>query len=645
MKTTNPRIKQRKPLTHDEMSAFTVNADNIDDVIAGITRREKDPTLIVVDLFCGAGGTSTGFEMTDGDALVIACVNHDYMAIKSHWKNYPHIAHFEEDIRTLNLAPLVKLLDYHRILYPNAKVVLWASLECTNFSKAKGGQPRDADSRTLADHLDRYILALNPDYLQIENVVEFMSWGPLDEKGKPVSRKNGSDFMRWCNEINALGYYNEWREMNSADYGAYTSRNRLFGCFAKHGLPISWPESTHGKSRKSKAVSQKSLYDMKELKPWKAVKEVLDFEDEGKSIFDRKTPLSEKTLERIYAGLVKYVAGGKESFILKYNSTSQKGVHYPPSVDDPCPVIAAQNRLGVTFISKYYSGKPDGKNISTDGPAGTITCVDSQALVNASFITQRNSGEPEGRVVDIEGPARTLTGTGGNQDIVNASFLHAYYGNGDNNHSVNAPAPTLGTRDTAAVIQPCFVLRDYTGWGNHSSVEQPIGTLLTTPKANLVTCQPFIMNTGFSNAPTSIDAPLNVITANRKYQYIINPSHGGHSTSIDAPCPVVIARQDKAPLYLVVSEQGDIAIRYEESDSECMMKIKEFMVLYRIVDIKMRMLKVLELLRIQGFPAGYILEGSQQDQKKFIGNSVVPHVVKCWASAMVTKIESHKQAA
>src|SRR5690606_38778064 len=205
-------------------------------------------------------------------------------------------------------------IEKYRLMYPNAKIVLWASLECTNFSKAKGGQPRDADSRTLADHLDRYVIALNPDYIQIENVVEFMSWGPLDEKGKPVSRRSGSDWMRWRKHLNSFGYRDEWQEMNSADFGAYTSRNRLFGCFAKEGLPIVWPEPTH-----SKKVESADLFGSG-LKKWKAVKDVLDFDDQGISIFKRKKPLSPKTLERIYAGLIKYVAGGNESYLVRYNS-------------------------------------------------------------------------------------------------------------------------------------------------------------------------------------------------------------------------------------------------------------------------------------------------------------------------------------
>lgn len=583
-----------------ELSEYLVGNHNIDEVISQNTKAKKEPKLLVVDLFCGAGGTSTGFEMTNGDAMVIACVNHDKLAIRSHWENHKHVVHFEEDIRTLDLAPLVKLVAYYRKLYPKAMLSVWASLECTNFSKAKGGQPRDADSRTLADHLDRYIRALNPDYLQIENVVEFMSWGPLDEKGKPLSKKNGCDFMRWCNYIDSMGYYNEWREMNSADFGAYTSRNRLFGCFAKHGLPINWPKPTHGKVKKGKkAAAQATFFDMQELKPWKAVRHVLDLQDEGVSIFDRKKPLSDRTLDRIYAGLVKFVAGGKDAFMVKYNSTSAKGVHHPPSIDEPCPVIATQNRLGVAFITKYFSGRPEGKVISVEEPAGTLTTVDHQALVSTSFIQK-------------------------------------YHGNGDNLHSVDAPCPTLATKDQVAVVttEP-FMMRSFSNGDNTTSINSPIGAFTSKPKEFIVTPEPFVMNTNYTNNPTSMDEPMPTITANRKWQYIVNPSHGGNSSSIDAPAPVLIARQDKSPLYLMVSECGQVAIQVNEGDSESMVKIKEFMLLYGLSDIKMRMLKVSEMLRIQGFPSEYVLIGSQEKQKKFIGNSVVPHVVHAWAVAMM----------
>lgn len=259
--------------------------------------------LLYVDLFCGAGGTSTGVNSAriNGErcAKVIACVNHDANAIASHASNHPEALHFTEDIRTLNLKPLLERVTQECLENPNAKLVLWASLECTNFSKAKGGQPRDADSRTLAEHLFRYIEALKPDYIQIENVEEFMSWGEIDENGHPISSDKGKSYLRWVNNVKSYGYDFQHRILNSANFGAYTSRKRFFGIFAKVGLPIVFPKPTHSKSDAS-------------MKPLMPVKEVLDLEDYGNSIF-REKPLAERTLERIYAGLIKFIAGGKES--------------------------------------------------------------------------------------------------------------------------------------------------------------------------------------------------------------------------------------------------------------------------------------------------------------------------------------------
>lgn len=565
-----------------------------------ITWRDTHPELLIVDLFCGAGGTTTGFAQVTG-AQVIACVNHDPLAIKSHWLNHPEVVHFEEDIRTLNLSPLISLVKLYRKMYPNAKLILWASLECTNFSKAKGGQPRDADSRTLADHLHRYILALNPDYIQIENVVEFKSWGPLDENGKPLSRNAGEDWVRWCKEIDAHGYRNEWKEMNSADYGAYTSRNRLFGVFARPNMPIVWPAPTHTK---------KPHIDPSLLK-WKPVKEVLDFADQGNSIFNRKKPLSDNTLERIYAGLIKYVAKGDAS-----------------------------------FISKYYSGKPAGKNVSVDGPAGTVTCVNGQALVQTEFLLKYNSKSKKGKHIppSVDAPCPTIA-TQVRLGLVRPEFLTHYYGSGGQHSSIENPAPVIPTRARTAMIKPEFFIdKQFTGYRNNQSIEVPAGTIMTNDKHSLVRAEPFIMRTSYSNQPTSIDEPAPTILASRKHHYLLNPSHGGHTVDIDRPCPVIIARQDKAPLYFIEAEEGSFKIAVNEGDSEVMIRIKQFMAAFGLVDIKMRMLKVCELLRIQGFPPGYRLEGNQADRKKFIGNSVVPHVVRCWGEAMCISIRSQSKA-
>lgn len=231
--------------------------------------------LLYIDLFCGAGGTSTGVEDARYAgvecAKVIACVNHDANAIASHMANHPEALHFTEDIRTMELSPLVAHVRDMKEIYPEALIVLWASLECTNFSKAKGGQPRDADSRTLAEHLFRYIEAIAPDYIQIENVEEFMSWGDMDEYGKPLSKDRGRCYELWKRNVMKYGYNFDWRILNAANYGAYTTRKRFFGIFAKYGLPIVFPEPTHCKEGKTDMFGR--------FEKWKPVKEVLDFSD------------------------------------------------------------------------------------------------------------------------------------------------------------------------------------------------------------------------------------------------------------------------------------------------------------------------------------------------------------------------------
>lgn len=555
--------------------------------------------LLYIDLFCGAGGTSTGVENAryadEQCAKVVACVNHDANAIASHAANHPDALHFTEDIRTLELSGLVAHVEKMKMQYPDALVVLWASLECTNFSKAKGGQPRDADSRTLAEHLFRYIEAIDPDYIQIENVEEFMSWGDMDEKGHPISKDKGRCYEKWKRNVKRYGYDFDWRILNAADYGAYTTRKRFFGIFAKRGLPIVFPEPTHCKDGKNDMFGR--------LEKWKPVKEVLDFSDEGESIFCRKKPLAEKTLERIYAGLIKFVAGGKDAFIVKYNSMSRTGKYQAPSVDEPCPVVATQGRLAlakVNFLSKQFGGHPGSKNISVEEPAGTITCKDHHA------------------------------------------FVSAYYGNG-HNHSVEQPAPTVTTKDRLALINSVFIDNQY-GTGKPTSINQPVGTVTTVPKFNMVFCKPWIMNTAFSNIGSSIEQPSQTITANRKWHYLMNPQFASAGGSVNNPCFTLIARMDKMPPYLVEAE-GGLGIQVTPEDSPMTVKIKEFMALYGIIDIKMRMLRIAELKKIMGFPEDYVLIGPQSDQKKFIGNAVEVNMARVLCEAICKEIIRKRKVA
>ena len=552
--------------------------------------------LLYIDLFCGAGGTSSGVEYArvNGEkcAKVVACVNHDRNAILSHQANHPDALHFTEDIRTLELSPMVEHLHRMKTEYPDAYVVLWASLECTNFSRAKGGQPRDADSRTLAEHLFRYIEALQPDYMQIENVEEFMCWGELDEHGKPISRHKGSSYMRWVRHVCEYGYTYDWHLLNAADFGAYTSRKRFFGQFARKGLPIAFPAQTHAKATVPSGSPDGRTLFPDQYRPWKPVREVLDLQDEGSSIFTRSKPLCEKTLERIYAGLVKFVAGGKEKadvWILKYNSTNQDGHHNPPGIDEPCPVVAVQNRLGLVkcrFLSKQFSGDPMSKNQSIDRPAGTVTTVDHHA------------------------------------------FVTAYYGNGYNS-SVEEPAPTVTTKDRLSIVNCQFLDSQY-GKGKPSSIDTPAPTVVNKPKQSLVSC---------SVCGDSVAA-----------KFLLNPQFNSHGSSIDNPCFTLIARMDKMPPYLVSTvPEGDpsgepqLAIVIYDTDSPMTRKVKQFMAAYGIVDIRMRMLKISELKRIMGFPDSYILVGTQAEQKKYIGNAVEVNMSRVLCEALSRRLQKDKK--
>ena len=553
----------------------------------------SDIELFVIDLFCGAGGLSEGVEEArlNGNrcAKVVCCVNHDKNAILSHDANIPDALHFIEDIRTLELSPINTIVERIRELYPDSMIMLHASLECTNFSKAKGGQPRDADSRTLAEHLFRYIDVIAPDYIQIENVEEFMSWGDMDENGKPISMDKGRLYQKWVRNVKKYGYNFELRILNAADFGAYTTRKRFFGIFAKKSLPIVFPEPTHCKGGRQDMFSR--------LEKWKPVKDVLDFSDEGTTIF-REKPLAEKTLERIYNGLIKFVAGGKDAFLVKYNSMNRTGKYNAPGIDEPCPVVTTQNRLGVAqvcFLSKQFSGHPESKNVSVEEPAGTITCRDHHA------------------------------------------FVSAHYGNGFN-RSVNEPSATVTTKDRLSLVTPRFIANEYSGGGQHTSIDNICPAILTNPKQKLITCKPWIMNTSFSNIGSNIEEPAQTITANRKWHYLMNPQFNSAGGSVDNPCFTLIARMDKMPPYLVATESGQIAIEIYDNDSPMTVKIKEFMALYGIVDIKMRMLRIPELKRIMGFPEDYVLVGTQADQKKFIGNAVEVTQAKKNAEALCAKL-------
>lgn len=583
--------------------------------------------FLLIDLFCGAGGTTTGAEMSEV-CKVIAAVNHDPLAIESHHANHKEILHLTEDILVADTGLIVAHIAKWQARYPQARVILWASLECTNFSNAKGGLPRDADSRALAQGMFRYLDAINPDYFLIENVREFMAWGDLDENGKPVSKLEGREYVRWVKKVQSCGYQHDWRLLCAADYGGVTIRERYFGAFYKPGQRFAWPQRTHAK----KAATGNLFQD--EMKPWRAVAEVLDFSDLGRSIFDRKRPLVEKTLRRILAGLKKF--------------------HTQPQV--------------------MMCNTP-GYCQSVTKPVGTVTTVNSKALITPVPFMMQYNGQSIGR--HLNDPCATITIE--SKLYLATPILQSYYSGSNCTSSTNQPAPTVPTKDRFALVTP-WIDRNFRS-GRSQPITDPAGAVMTVPKMNLCTafltpfnfnnapreigkpaptvlatrpiglCSAFLVPSNFDNTARSINDPAPTILASRKHvsiasAFIVNPQFNNKGNSISDPAPTVIATQKARPLSLATTTtEGTPNWTITSADSTAMIDLKNFMRENSIADIYMRMLKVVELKRIQGFPDGYILKGPLNEQKKFIGNSVETGIVKTWLRAIAQSNAYHIKTA
>ena len=230
------------------------------------TRKRRGREL-VVDCFAGGGGASTGIEEALGRPVDIA-INHSREAIAMHKENHPRTLHYCQDIRDV---------DPHQAAGGRRVGVLWASPDCTHFSRAKGGKPRSKKIRGLAWIVTRWAKAVRPRVIFLENVLEFESWGPLRKDGRPDKRYRGHTFREWIASLEALGYVVDWRPMVAADYGTPTSRRRLFVVARCDGKPIVWPDATHDTASYLPAST------------------IIDWTIPAPSIFDRSRPLADQT--------------------------------------------------------------------------------------------------------------------------------------------------------------------------------------------------------------------------------------------------------------------------------------------------------------------------------------------------------------
>lgn len=333
-------------------------------------RLHREP--LIVDNFAGGGGASLGIELALGRSPDIA-VNHDPEAVAMHAENHPSTRHYCESVWDV---------DPVEVTQGRPIALAWFSPDCKHFSRAKGGKPVSKNIRSLADVVIRWARAVKPRVICLENVEEFQTWGPLLDDGTPCPIRKGLEFRRWRRELEEAGYQVEMKPLRACDYGAPTTRKRLFIIARCDGQPIVWPEPTHGPG----------------LAPYRSAASCIDWSDLGASIFERSRPLVEATLRRIGRGMHRYVLGSEQPYTVQLASAriaptlvqggyGERIGQAPRCLDIEQPLGTAvaggiKHALVSAFLAKHYGGH-EGPGSSLRRPLDTITAADHHALVSA----------------------------------------------------------------------------------------------------------------------------------------------------------------------------------------------------------------------------------------------------------------------
>lgn len=386
---------------------------------------------LIIDYFAGGGGASVGIEMALGRSVDIA-INHDPMAIAMHRKNHPSTFHYTEDVMNVNIRKKIRPDDRVRLI--------WASPDCTQHSRAKGGKPVEKGLRVLPYGVRRGCLQIRevtghlPDVIIMENVAEIQDWGPVDEHNKPIKEKKGEDYKKFINSMKMLGYEFECRELVAADYGAPTIRKRWYAIFRCDGKPITWPKPTHSKTGSDG------------LKPWVPVSEVLDFADIGKSIFGRKKPLAVNTMRRIAMGLEKF-APQRYMVQVNHGGDTFRG----QELNKIMPTITSKHGFGLVmpFVTKFYKS---GWGQQIFEPLHTITTSPGHfGLISVYAVPKEHLYSYLKRESD-----KTETNAIIQKCTEVSQFIIEYYGQGVGQR-ISEPLHTIVTKDRFALIT---VLRD-----------------------------------------------------------------------------------------------------------------------------------------------------------------------------------------
>lgn len=636
---------------------------------------------LVIDNFAGGGGASTGIERAIGRPIDVA-INHDPEAVAMHLANHPGTKHYCQSI--LAVDPLDAT--------GGAPVALvWFSPDCKHHSKAKGGKPREKNIRDLAwvvVHWAERLLKATPDgsgapqVIMLENVEEFRQWGPLDEDGRPIKERQGEEFDLWCRRLKRLGYKLQYRELRACDYGAPTSRKRLYLIARRDGQPIVWPEPTHGKPGSPEVLAGKRL-------PWRTAAECIAWTIPCPSIFSRKRPLKDATLRRIAHGTMRYVVNAAKPFIVRA-AHGDDGRHRTHPMADPLGTQPASNEFAMVdaaIVPITHTTDPTRVHDPAD-PMRTITTANGGEFARATVtlaphVTKFRSGSIGS---DAAAPMPTVTANGdiarpagatplgiacaslsklarGNAPTTPAEPLQTLearakqtlavahlekFGQNSRGRPADAPLDTVMAGAPRHGAVTAFLSHFYSSNtnGGQGNPEEPTKTVTAEGQHHAVVCAHVEQaNTG-GMLGREASQPLTTITTTGAQQRLVQTT----MIEADALPPEQLAGAVKVATFLIkYYGSSEAQAQSVERPIDTITTLPRFAVVtvtidaitYVVVDIGMRMLTRRELANAQGFPRDYILDPIGPAGKplsisasiRMIGNSVCPDMAEALVRA------------
>jgi DNA (cytosine-5)-methyltransferase 1 len=558
-------------------------------------RPETYANELVVDFFCGGGGASSGIEAALGRPVDHA-INHDDIALTMHAANHPFTEHHAEDVFAV---------DPRTLTQGRPVGLFWGSPDCTHHSRARGGTPVRKEIRGLAWVIVKWAGTVKPRIIMLENVPEFLDWGPLvamrDAAGRVVykdgrmcmradKKRRGKTFKRFVNELRRHGYAVEWRKLRACDYGAPTTRERLFLVARRDGQPITWPDATHGP---------------RAAQPYRTAAECIDWTIPTPSIFTRKRPLATATLRRVARGLAKFVVSSPKPYIVAIDHQSN-GDSATSSADAPLSTITTKARHIVANPYLAAVGGRAGNNPPRDAndPLWTTTTKADTAVVNPYLVQVNHEGGD--RAQPLEQPLPTLTAKNGQalsvahvtkfqqQSIgqepdvpldtimagatrfgVVAASISTFYGEKPESDTVRGssleePIATQTTENRFGLVAASLV---QTGYGEREGqepraldIERPLGTVVAGGGKHALVAASLVTNTT-GHAPSSLESPVPTITTGDQQMLAAasivkhyGGSYRGAGSSLEDPLHTITAFDHNALMTAHIARQFGTSI-------------------------------------------------------------------------------------